>query len=78
MKIQRPCRVCRALCCKQETLRRRIHLATPEDVQNLFQMTPYYYKTGAEDQKKLDGVAQLDVTTEFLLTVYQPCPQGQA
>ena len=64
--------------CKQETLRRRIHLATPEDVQNLFQMTPYYYKTGAEDQKKLDGVAQLDVTTEFLLTVYQPCPQGQA
>ena len=34
-------------------------------------MTPYYYKTGAEDQKKLDAVNQLTVTTEFLLAVYQ-------
>lgn len=35
-------------------------------------MTPYYYKTGAEDQKKLAAVQSLRVTTEFLLAVYQP------
>ena len=52
-------------------LRGTIELPTNEDVQNLFLMTPYYYKTGAKDQQKLAGLASLSVTTEFALILYQ-------
>ena len=55
-----------------QALRTTITLSSNEDVQALFLMTPYYYKTGAEDQKKLAAVQSLRVTTEFLLAVYQP------
>ena len=56
---------------QEQQLRKSILLPTHDAVQALFEMTPYYYKTGAEDQKKLDAVNQLTVTTEFLLAVYQ-------
>ena len=55
-----------------QALRTTITLSSNEDVQALFLMTPYYYKTDAEDQKKLAAVQSLRVTTEFLLAVYQP------
>lgn len=42
---------------QQQTLRTRITLTTPETVQNLFLMTPYYYKTSARDQEKLQNLA---------------------
>ncbi len=48
-----------------------IELPTNEDVQNLFLMTPYYYKTGAKDQQKLARIDSLSVTTEFALVLYQ-------
>ena len=54
-----------------QELRKTITLSSNEDVQALFLMTPYYYKTSAEDQKKLSAVRSLRVTTEFLLAVYQ-------
>ena len=54
-----------------QAIRRGITLSANEDVQALFLMTPYYYKTGAEDQKKLSAVRSLSVTTEFLLAIYQ-------
>lgn len=41
------------------------------DVENLFRMTPYYYKTGAEDQKKLCGLGELTTEVQFALTVYR-------
>ena len=56
---------------RTQELRKTITLSSNEDVQALFLMTPYYYKTGAEDQKKLSAVRSLSVTTEFLLAVYQ-------
>ena len=52
-------------------LRGTIELPTNEDVQNLFLMTPYYYKTGAKDQQKLARIDSLSVTTEFALVLYQ-------
>lgn len=57
--------------CRTQQLRKQILLCTQEDVQNLFLMTPYYYKTGAADQKKLEAVHTLSVTTEFALAVYR-------
>ena len=56
---------------RSEELRRVIDLPTPEDVQALFRMTPYYYKTGKADQQKLEKISSLSVSTEFGLTVYR-------
>lgn len=50
---------------------KRIKLTSAEDVQNLFQMTPYYYKTGVGDQKKLDVVSSMEISTEFELVLYR-------
>lgn len=41
------------------------------DIKNLFMMTPYYYKTGRDDQAKLDRADSLDVTLEFGIAVYR-------
>lgn len=42
-----------------------------EDIQDLFLMTPYYYKTAREDQEKLKYIEKLDVTTQFRTVVYK-------
>ena len=37
----------------------------------LFQMTPYYYKTGAADQAKAQKAETLDTMLEFGVVVYE-------
>jgi len=46
-----------------------IHLSCGEDIRNLFMMTPYYYKTGREDQAKLDRLESLDTEAEFAIAL---------
>ncbi len=48
-----------------------ITLTTQDDICNLFKMTPYYYKTSAKDQEKLNGIDKLDVETEFMILTYK-------
>ncbi|HAN21988.1 MAG: methyltransferase [Clostridiales bacterium GWF2_36_10] len=48
-----------------------IHLSSNEDIKNLFTMTPYYYKTSSEDQKKLHSLGMLETETEFGILVYR-------
>lgn len=55
---------------KAEELRYAIHLDSPADIQALFEMTPYYYKTSREDQQKAAEAKELTVTLEFGLGVY--------
>ena len=55
-------------------LRYSIHLASSEEIQALFEMTPYYYKTGREDQQKAANAAELTVTLEFGVGVYRKEP----
>ena len=52
-------------------VRDEIHLSCNEDIQALFRMTPYYYKTGAKDQAKAERARELDVKLAFGLAVYQ-------
>ena len=52
-------------------VRDEIHLPCNEDIQALFRMTPYYYKTGAEDQQKAERAQALDVTLAFGLALYE-------
>jgi 23S rRNA (guanine745-N1)-methyltransferase len=55
---------------KQE-VREMIHLACNEDILNVFTMTPYYYKTAAEDQRKLRELSALDTEIEFGIYTYR-------
>lgn len=50
---------------------REITLSSTEDIQNLFKMTPYYYKTGKSDQQKLDALESLTTVAEFGIRIYR-------
>lgn len=52
-------------------IRDAIHLPCNADIQALFRMTPYYYKTGAKDQQKAERAQALDVTLAFGLAIYE-------
>lgn len=41
------------------------------DLQNLFKMTPYYYKTGKSDQQKLESIDSLKTVAEFGIRIYR-------
>ena len=49
-----------------------ITLPDRESVNDLFMMTPYYYKTGRNDQEKLQKIDSLAVSLEFVIGVYRP------
>lgn len=56
---------------KAEKIRQTLDIASNDDIQNLFKMTPYYYKTGKDDQAKLDILDSLNVKAEFEIRVYR-------
>lgn len=60
-----------------QELRFRIHLPSGEDVQNLFTMTPYHYKTSAQDRAKLSTLQELDTEAEFGVLVYQKADNAE-
>lgn len=56
---------------KEEKLCQKIELTESEDIINLFKMTPYYYKTGIEDQQKLFDIDYLSIRAEFKIRIYR-------
>lgn len=50
-----------------------ITLDNNEDIQSLFQMTPYYYKTSEEGQRRAAALQQLTTRTSFEVLVYRKC-----
>lgn len=48
-----------------------IELTSNSDVKNLFKMTPYSYKTGAEDEKKLDSIDKIKLTVDVIVAAYK-------
>lgn len=56
---------------ERQALRDTIHLQCREDILHVFTMTPYYYKTGVKDQKKLELLRELDTEIEFGIFIYQ-------
>lgn len=48
----------------------KIHLENNNDINNLFMMTPYYYKTSENNFKKLSSLNSLDTEIEFCISVY--------
>ncbi|MDE5769939.1 MAG: methyltransferase, partial [Oscillospiraceae bacterium] len=49
----------------------RIFLDSSEDIQNLFQMTPYAYRTGARERERLRNLEMLETQTAFEILIYQ-------
>lgn len=49
----------------------KLCISSNEDLVNLFKMTPYYYKTGRDDQQKINSVQNLDLTAQFCIRVYR-------
>ncbi len=52
-------------------LKRVITLKSHDDIMNLFRMTPYYYKTGKEDQQKLENIESFETQAEFGIRIYR-------
>ena len=48
-----------------------LRLDSNETIWNLFMMTPYYYKTGIEDQQKINTLDYLETQAEFEIRVYR-------
>lgn len=48
-----------------------IHLACPEDIQSLFWMTPYCWRTPEAGVKRMQALAELHTETEFLIRILQ-------
>ncbi|MBR6242755.1 MAG: methyltransferase domain-containing protein [Ruminococcus sp.] len=59
-----------SLCGKQK-LRYTIDLDNAADIQSLFSMTPYYYKTGREQQERLSALEKLTTTVDFEVLTYR-------
>ena len=55
---------------QKETLTENIRVAK-EDIEDLFAMTPYYFRTSREDHDKLFGLEHLDTEIAFDLFLYR-------
>ncbi len=55
----------------QKEIKYKINLTEKEDIENLFKMTPYYYKTGREDANRLLSLESLETTVHFAIEIYE-------
>lgn len=55
-----------------------LKLDKPEDIQNLFQMTPYYYKTGREEHARLEQLTSLSTQISFEILQYRRVEETDA
>lgn len=56
---------------KKEKAKAKIRLESNDDINSLFKMTPYFYRTSKDDLKKLDSLSTLETEIEFVLGVYE-------
>ena len=49
----------------------KIHLDNNEDIMNLFNMTPYTYKTSLDAIERLKTINEMDVSLHFIINVYK-------
>ncbi len=58
-------------CISTKQLEAKFLVESNEMIQNLFKMTPYYYKTGVDDQKKINNLDVLETEASFEIRVYR-------
>ena len=57
--------------CSLNKVTARITLASPEDIDAVFRMTPYYFHTSQKDMQKLAAYSTLDTDIEFVIAEYE-------
>ncbi len=57
--------------CKRRELAGNLTLNNTDDIRSLFEMTPYYYKTGKDDQQRLLSRSNLQTEIGFAVLVYE-------
>lgn len=57
--------------CSRREIHEKIYIDGNTDIQNLFAMTPYYYKTSRADQQKLQKIERLTTEIEFGVDVFR-------
>lgn len=50
---------------------RKIFIDDPADIQSLFSMTPYYYKTSPEGHRRLEALTTLETDADFEVLIYK-------
>lgn len=55
----------------RRTVDRRILLDNPADIRSLFQMTPYYYKSGVDTDARLEALERLETQVSFEILTYR-------
>ncbi len=48
-----------------------VNLTSGADIQNLFSMTPYYWRTSQSDKEKLSGLEELETEIDIVFSVYK-------
>jgi 23S rRNA (guanine745-N1)-methyltransferase len=56
---------------KEENIKFDIRVEGKEAIGNLFEMTPYYWRTSKNDAQKLDSIEALDTEIDMMITVYR-------
>lgn len=56
---------------KSDVVHKTAKICTNEDILSLFSMTPYYYKTSAQNRAKLNRLNELSVQIHFCAAVYK-------
>lgn len=54
-----------------ESLTYTIELKSNDEIQSLFKMTPYSYKTSENDERKVESLNNLSTTVDFKILVYK-------
>ena len=48
-----------------------ITLGSNELIEELFAMTPYYWRTSIEDKQKLEGLSELSTEVDVIIAIYK-------
>lgn len=56
--------------CGTQRFSGKIRLETPEDIEAVFRMTPYYFHTSQKDKEKLQSLESLDTEISFVIGEY--------
>ena len=56
---------------KTQQVKANLKIDSNANIVNLFKMTPYYYKTGVNDQQKINNLDYLETQAEFEIRIYR-------
>lgn len=56
---------------EERRVRFSMRLESERDIQNLFEMTPYYWRTSPKDKEKLRALSELTTDVDIIIAVYR-------